>query len=150
MQGKVGRREGQSTDRSRANYVMTSWSKVTCWRVKGRLCNDLWLKVERGQSCMMMFDHGWIVGKGVQWCLTTGRSQAKSCNEVCTKGRYAGKRTKTDLRKGKYDGKLRKGRCNGSLCKGRCNGGICNRGRVLKTTDKKRSNVGSDCSKTNF
>ena len=41
-------------------------------------------------------------------------------------------------------GNLRKS-AKGNLRKGICKGGI-----VLRTTDGRRSNVGSDCSKTNF
>ena len=42
-------------------------------------------------------------------------------------------------------GNLRRGICEGESAKGNLQRGI-----VLRTTDGRRSNVGSDCSKTNF
>ena len=47
-------------------------------------------------------------------------------------------------------GNLRRGICDGESAKGNLRRGICEGGRVLRTTDGRRSNVGSDCSKTNF
>ena len=45
---------------------------------------------------------------------------------------------------------LQRGICDGGSAKGKCATENLRRGNVLRTTDGKRSNVGSDCSKTNF
>ena len=46
--------------------------------------------------------------------------------------------------------KLQRGTANRELQKRICNGGICKGGIVLKTTDRRKSNVGSNYCKTNF
>ena len=48
------------------------------------------------------------------------------------------------------DAMVVKGICNGRSAKGKCATENLQRGNVLRTTDGKRSNVDSDCSKTNF
>ena len=53
-----------------ADYLETDWVTTS------------WLMVDCGQSPTIMFGQGWIASEVLRWCLTKGRLQAKSRDDV--------------------------------------------------------------------